>query len=60
MSKDSATCIVLTQNIVIFQAEENERSRIENEKETERRKATEDLERWKEEQRQKAEEVMMK
>ena len=60
MSKDNAMCIVLTQNIFIFQTEENERSRIENEKETERRKATEDLERWKEEQRQKAEEVMMK
>lgn len=39
----------------IMKAEENERNRIENEKETERRKATEDLERWKEEQRQNAE-----
>ena len=44
--------------IIKFQAEENERNRIENEKETERRKATEDLERWKEEQRQNAEQVI--
>ena len=43
--------------VIKFQAEENERNRIENEKETERRKATEDLERWKEEQRQNAEQV---
>ena len=43
--------------LYVLQAEENERTRIENEKETERRKATEDLENWKEEQRQKAEQV---
>ena len=42
---------------VMLQAEETERARIETEKETERKKATEDLERWKDEQRQKAEEV---
>ena len=41
----------------MLQAEETERARIETEKETERKKATEDLERWKDEQRQKAEEV---
>lgn len=40
-----------------LQLETAERTRIENEKEAERQKATEDLEQWKEEQIQLAEQV---
>ena len=40
-----------------LQLEEEARQRVEDKKETERKKATEELEQWKEQQRQKAEEV---
>jgi len=45
------------QRNVAYQLEEEARKRIEDTKETERKKATEELECWKEQQRQKAEEV---
>ena len=43
--------------MLLFQLEQEKREEIENLKESERRKATEDLERWKEEQKLLAEKV---
>ena len=45
---------ILVLFFTFVQLEDVERARIEEEKESERRKATEDLERWKEEQVQQA------
>ncbi len=50
---------ILETNFVVIQLEDDERNRVDELKQSERQKATDDLEKWKEEQQRQAQRVRM-